>query len=171
MSHLIITPKTKVSVLLDQYPGLEDTLIQYAPAFKKLKNPVLRNTIAKFTTLQQASAIAGVKVEELVNVLRKEAGQESMEINEGYRYNHKKPGWFDQNRIECRLDAREMLEEGEQPVNRVLAELQGLKAGEIHELKTPFLPAPLIDKASGIQFDHWVVKESERAYTIYFCRS
>jgi len=170
MSDLIITPKTKVSELLNHYPDLEKTLIKYTPAFTKLKNPVLRKTIAKFTTLQQASAIAGIKVEELVNALRNEAGLETLQFREDTGYIYHKPDWFDKSRIEGHLDAREMLDAGEHPVNQVMAELQGLKVGDIYELKAPFLPAPLIDKAASIRFYHWVVKESETAYIIYFCK-
>ena len=61
---LIITPKTKVFQLIETYPQLEDVLIDYVPAFKKLKNPVLRKTVAKIATLQQAASVGGVKVEE-----------------------------------------------------------------------------------------------------------
>lgn len=53
MNSLIITPKTKVLELIETYPELEDILIEYAPAFKKLKNPLLRKTVAKIATLQQ----------------------------------------------------------------------------------------------------------------------
>ena len=49
---LIITPKTKVAELLDAYPQLEDILIEIAPQFKKLQNPVLQKTIARVTSLQ-----------------------------------------------------------------------------------------------------------------------
>ena len=67
---LIISPKTKVLQLIEAYPQLEDTLIDYVPAFRKLKNPILRNTVAKITTLQQAATIGNVKVEELINLFR-----------------------------------------------------------------------------------------------------
>ena len=70
MNTLIITPKTKVLELIETYPELEDVLIQYAPAFKNLKNPVLRRTVAKIATLQQAASIGGVKTEELINRLQ-----------------------------------------------------------------------------------------------------
>ena len=65
---LIISPKTKVLQLIEAYPQLEDMLIEYVPTFRKLKNPILRNTIAKITTLQQAATIGNVKVEELINL-------------------------------------------------------------------------------------------------------
>ena len=57
MSELIITPKTKVLELVEAYPELEDTLIHYVPAFKQLKNPVLRRTVGRVATLQQAEKV------------------------------------------------------------------------------------------------------------------
>ncbi|MFH1755446.1 MAG: DUF1858 domain-containing protein, partial [Candidatus Latescibacterota bacterium] len=54
-----ITPDMKVSALLEAYPELEDVLIGIAPAFKKLRNPVLRRTVAKLTSLRQAAQVGG----------------------------------------------------------------------------------------------------------------
>jgi len=51
-SKLIITPDVKVAELLREYPQLEDKLIEIAPVFVKLKNPILRKTISKVTTLK-----------------------------------------------------------------------------------------------------------------------
>jgi len=75
MEKLLITPKTKIFDLLEVYPDLEETLIAVAPAFRKLKNPALRNTITKVATLTQAALIGGLKVEELIFKLRAEVGQ------------------------------------------------------------------------------------------------
>lgn len=53
MSHkpsILITPKTRVGELLEKYPELEETLMELAPAFQKLKNPVIRRTIGKVAT-------------------------------------------------------------------------------------------------------------------------
>lgn len=44
--NLEITPSTKVAELLAAYPELEAVLIGMAPPFKKLKNPVLRRSVA-----------------------------------------------------------------------------------------------------------------------------
>ena len=96
-NELIITPKTKVSQLIETYPQLEDVLIEYAPAFKKLKNPVLRKTIARITTLQQAAAIGNVKVEDMINRLRKEVGQDKVTDSTVSGYNYSKPEWFSED--------------------------------------------------------------------------
>jgi hypothetical protein len=171
MNTLIITPKTKVLELIETYPELEDVLIEYAPAFKNLKNPVLRRTVAKIATLQQAAAIGGVKTEELINRLRKEVGQDLITGESGSQYNYQKPEWFAEDKIVKRFNASEMLAAGEHPVNQVIADLNHLEAGKIYELKAPFLTAPLIDKASSLGLKHWVDKKSDEEYFIYFCKS
>lgn len=170
MNTLIITPKTKVLELIETYPGLEDVLIEYAPAFKNLKNPVLRRTVAKIATLQQAAAIGGVKTEELINRLRKEVGQDLITGESGSQYNYQKPGWFAAEKIIKRFNASEMLAAGEHPVNQVIADLNHLEAGKIYELKAPFLTAPLIDKATSLGLKHWVDQRSEEEFYIYFSR-
>lgn len=77
-NHFNINAKTGILELIKAYHHLEDVLIQYVPAFKKLKNPLLRNTIARIATLQQAAIIGKVKIKDLVSLLRKESGRKSI---------------------------------------------------------------------------------------------
>ena len=168
MNKLIITPKTKVLELIETYPQLEDVLIEYAPAFKNLKNPVLRRTVAKIATLQQAAAIGGVKTEELINRLRKEVGQEIITGEAGSQYNYLKPGWFAAEKVVKQFNASEMLAAGEHPVNQVIADLNHLEEGKIYLLLAPFLTAPLIDKATSLGLKHWVDQKSDDEFLIYF---
>lgn len=165
---LIITPKTKVLQLIEAYPQLEEVLIDYVPAFKKLKNPVLRNTVAKIATLQQAASVGNVKVEDLINLLRKNVGQDLFNENAGTLYNTQKPDWFDDKLVVKELDAKTMLAAGEHPVSLVIADLNSMPKGTIYKLIAPFLPAPLIDKATSLEVKHWMVKESDESYVIYF---
>ena len=81
-----------------------------------------------------------------------------------------RPAWFDPAKVAGDLDARPMLAAGEQPVNQAMAELSALAAGAIYKLNAPFLPAPLIDKASSLGFDHWLVREGEESFVVYFFR-
>ncbi|MFP4370282.1 MAG: DUF1858 domain-containing protein [Candidatus Kapaibacterium sp.] len=166
--ELIITPKTKVANLLDNYPQLEDDLINYVPAFKKLRNPVLRKTVAKITTLQQAAAVGNVKVEDLINFLRKKVGQEAVDLESDMQFNTKKPGWFDESRIKNEIDIREILNAGEQPVNQVVSDMKKLERGDILPVIAPFIPAPLIDKSLSLEMDHWLLKESDEKFIVYF---
>jgi hypothetical protein len=166
--HLIITPRTKVLQLIEEYPQLEDVLINYVPAFAKLKNPILRKTVARIATLQQAASIANISVDELVNKLRGEVGQDLLSSAGEVTYNQEKPAWFSEVKVKGELDAREMLAAGEHPVSQVITDLNAMGQGDIYKLSAPFLPAPLIDKASSLGLLHWVKKERDDAYHVYF---
>jgi hypothetical protein len=168
---LIITPKTKILALMEAYPELEDYLIGIVPAFNKLKNPMLRKTVAKVASLQQAAAIGNVKVEELINQLRRQVGQDLVSEESESQYNMIKPSWFSAELVKTTFDAREMLEAGEHPVTRVMDDLRRLEAGTIYKLSAPFMPAPLIDKATSLGARHWVVKEREDSWQVYFMKS
>jgi uncharacterized protein (DUF2249 family) len=169
---LMITPDTKVFELLEAYPELEDTLIEMAPAFKKLKNPILRKTVARITSLRQAAKIGELELGELINRFRKEVGiSEEFETDEDYLSDSSgKPKWFDELKIVKKLDARPMLEDGEHPVGIVLQEVKELGAGEIYQLITPFLPEPLLDKVNKAGFKIWTEKVGEE-YRSYFIRN
>jgi hypothetical protein len=170
MADLIITPKTKIGELLESYPQLEQTLISYVPAFEKLKNPVLRRTVGRVTTLQQAAAVGGVPVENLINRLRQEVGQDLASAASAAGYNTVRPGWFTEDRVGPGLDATAMLAAGEHPVGQVIADLNALPTGQIYRLVAPFLTAPLIDKAASLGFGHWVTRHDDGSYVIYFGR-
>jgi hypothetical protein len=86
-------------------------------------------------------------------------------------YNTQQPEWFDTAKIVQELDVRDMLAAGEHPVNQVMADLKKLPSDSIYKMIAPFLPAPLIDKASSIDAKHWVVKEREDLFIIYFIMS
>lgn len=154
--------------LIEAYPQLEDVLIDYVPAFSKLKNPVLRRTVARIATLQQAAAVGNVKVEDLINRLRKEVGQDLFKDDKASAYNITKPSWFSDEKVTSETDIREMLARGEQPVNQVMSDLNHLQPGKILRLTAPFLPAPLIDKATSLSISHWLVRESDEKFIIYF---
>jgi hypothetical protein len=173
MEKLIITPKTKIHDLLEAYPQLEDVLINLAPQFKKLKNPVLRKTVAKITNLNQAATIGGLNVEELINSLRKEIGQSDLDMSTENQSNYKtkQPAWFKEDAVTNTIDIRDMLHAGEQPVHEVLSNLKKLKKNEILCVIAPFIPAPLIDKSRSLYFEHWLNKKTDEEFWIYFSKT
>jgi hypothetical protein len=170
MPELIITPKTKVAELVNAYPHLEQVLVDYVPAFEKLRNPALRRTVARITTLQQAATIGGADVEDLINRLRKEVGQDHFAGAGPAAYTTERPDWFSEARVVAELDAKGMLAAGEQPVNQIIADLMALDQGDIYKLVAPFMPAPVVDKASSLGISHWVTPGDGQEMIIYFCR-
>lgn len=143
---LYITPHTKIAELLDAYPQLEEELIKISPHFKKLKNPVLRKTIAKIANLQQAAVMGNVPLQEMIGKLRKAAGQDEIfsDVTGGENL-HEIPGWFDENKITARFDAVPKINAGGHPMGEIISRAGETQKGEIFELTTPFIPAPIID--------------------------
>lgn len=172
MEKLIITPKTKIYDLLEAYPQLEDVLISHAPEFIKLKNPILRKTIARVASISQAAVIGGLNVEELVNKLRVAVGQDNIHsIDEtGKKYTTVCPDWFKAELIVKTIDIREMLNRDEQPVHEVLAAAKNLHENEILEIIAPFIPAPLLDKSLSLDYKHWLENKGEGEYRVFFTK-
>jgi hypothetical protein len=169
-SDFQILPETKVGALIERFPQLEKTLIEISPKFKQLRNPILRRTIARVASLSQVAAIGKTSLVDMINKLREEAGitekfASDAEMETGLA---EEPEWFSPSMIAVTLDARSMLEEGKQPVQRVLNECKNLKDGEIYELITPFLPAPLIEAAKKQEYLTWSRKDEEDVFKTYF---
>lgn len=169
MTKLIITPKTKIYDLLEAYPKLEEVLIGMAPQLKKLRNPVLRKTITKVTSLSQAASIGGLNVEELIIRLRTEVGQTTTEPieTEGSNYTTEQPVWFKTSKEVATIHISDMLNQGEQPVHEVLSAVKKLDENEMLKVVAPFIPAPLIDKSLSMGYQHWLDKKSDDLYWIY----
>lgn len=165
-----ITPETRVAELLENYPELEDLLVSLSPAFSKLKNPLLRRTVAKITSLQQAAAVGNISIGKVVNTLRQAAGMELTDLidekNISYSDEISQKG-FDI----VKYDAREDLSIGVHPLGKVMSALHHLEKNQKYLLVTPFIPAPLIDKAKEKGFTVSVVKKSDELIETYFTRN
>jgi hypothetical protein len=68
-------------------------------------------------------------------------------------------------------DARAAIEAGEHPMPQVMADLGALAGGEVYELVTPFVPAPLVDLAKGKGFEAFSVAVEEGLVRTFFRRS
>lgn len=150
-TELIITPDTKIYELLEAYPKLEEKLISIAPVFSKLKNPVLRKTITKVTSLRQAALVGNVSLNKLVIELKKEVGQTNEAVIKEDKI-ESEPNSHPAN-IKQVYDATSDIENGGHPLAFVITEIQKLAIGESFLLITPFYPAPLIEKVKEKGFE------------------
>lgn len=171
MTHMQITPQTRVGEFLENYPELEELLISLAPSFQKLRNPVLRRTIGRVATFQQIAVVGNVPLETIINSLRQAAGQnQTKEIMSTNNNLNEKPTWFDAARISETLDAREMLQAGQHPLAEVINRTAGMQAGQIFELITSFTPMPLIEKVMANGFKAYVKSVSASEEHTFFLK-
>ena len=170
---LQIHPSTKVAQLLEAFPELEDVLIRMAPPFKKLKNPILRKSVAKVATLKQAAIAGRLDLSSMINQLREAVGQAPLDTTESISeedYLGTAPGWFNPSCVASSIDDRTG-DSDEMAINRVLNALKDLGERQVVELTTTFLPAPGIDAARKKGLLTWAVREEEELYRTYFTRS
>lgn len=142
-----ITPDTTVGALLEAYPSLESVLIEMAPAFAKLRNPVVRRTVAKVATLQQAAKIGGVSLPSMIVKLRSAAGQNAPDLPIVQRESEsgEDTSWVMSGRVAEEVDADVMLERGVHPIGKIRQAVGALAPGEVVVLRSSFRPQPLID--------------------------
>ncbi len=150
---LSITPETRVGALLDEYPQLEQVLIDIAPVFAKLRHPMLRKTVAKIATLETAAGIAGLPIRELVLRLRREIGQDALDALQGEASVKDQkatcqtpPPWTTSVEILATINVEALLERGEHPLAKVRSLMRGAAPGQALRIESAFQPLPLIEE-------------------------
>ena len=172
---LQIQPSTKVAQLLDAYPELEEILINMAPPFKKLRNPILRKSVAKVATLQQAAIVGRVDVSSMIDQLRQAVGLAPIGAMETPSpsvedYLGAAPDWFNKSCVSTSIDDRAG-DSDEMAITRITKAFKDLAEHQVIELTTTFLPAPGIDVARARGIRTWTVQERDNLYRTYFTHS
>ena len=144
---LAINPDTTVGALLEAYPEIEGVLLEMAPVFAKLRNPVVRRTVAKVATLEQAAELGGVSLQAMVRKLREATGQAAPELPviQPQQASAADSSWVTNCRVVEEIDADAMLERGVHPIGKIREAVGALAAGEVVVLRSSFRPEPLIE--------------------------
>jgi hypothetical protein len=138
-----------------------------------LKNPVLRRTVARVATLEQAAGVGGVAVRDLVATLRRAAGlgdaspgdPGSVEAGASVP-----PDWVGSDRVVATLDAEALLDAGEVPLTLVNERARGLGPGELLRIDSGFRPAPLVEALAKQGFRTFVREASPGRFETFVSR-
>lgn len=144
-----ITSRSKLFAVLQVYPHLEDIIVDIAPPFKNLRNPVLRRTVGQLATIEQVAQVGNVDVDELVNRLRRGAGLPELSPHAPVEISVPEvtagdPEWIS-GEPQFVLNGTALLQEGEVPVQKVNELLPQLNGRGYILLVTDFEPSPIID--------------------------
>ena len=74
MSNEPITRDSIVSKVIESYPELESTFVEFG--FTKILNPIMRKTVAKHVTLSMACGMKGVDIEDFLRALNERVTEE-----------------------------------------------------------------------------------------------
>lgn len=136
--------------MLEAYPDLEQQIINIAPPFKNLKNPILRRTVGKLATIEKVAQVGGMDTGKLVNTLRRSAGQDELSAEPSaplvvsISAEADDPKWIGVE-PEHIVNGSELLRRGEVPLGRVNELLGQLSPGGVILLVTDFEPSPILD--------------------------
>lgn len=143
-----ITRRSRLTDVLRAYPFLEEQIIDIAPPFKNLRNPVLRRTVGQLATVESVAQIGNMDVVDLVNTLRRLAGQGELAAAPGPltapALEAGAPAWI-VDEPSYVVNGTELLDAGEVPLERVNELLAGLPPNGYILLVTNFEPAPIVE--------------------------
>lgn len=171
-----ITGKTKLIEVLEKYPQLEDKIIQAAPAFKNLTNPILRKTVGRLASIEKVAQIGELDVFTFVNLLRRSVGQPeavpTIEPNlpvPPILQDAGNPDWLI-GEPEFIVNGTALLAKGEVPLHFINEYLGQLSPGRYILLTTDFEPQPMIDavKKQNRKYFHKVDPSNPTKHLTYF---
>ena len=70
VSHIEpVLAKSIVKDVLDKYPELKNVLLELSPKFKRMQNPLVYNTLAKYANFKDAAKVTGVSICEILHTI------------------------------------------------------------------------------------------------------
>jgi hypothetical protein len=77
------------------------------------------------------------------------------------------PDWFGEKKITIRFDAVPLINSGSSPMAEIFNQSSQLKEDEILEVKTPFIPAPIIEKLKERGFESFSIESNEKVLNYF----
>ncbi|MFN7956742.1 MAG: DUF1858 domain-containing protein [Holophagaceae bacterium] len=171
---MAITPETKIGDFLEAHPDQQEALIARVPEFAKLRNPVLRRTVARLATVDQAARIAGIPTAELVRFLRDLAGESQKAPGSdgpAVAEDEARPDWARPDRMRAAFGADALLAAGEHPLARVRRALITAAPGEVLQLLSPFRPEPLLAQFRQEGIPCWCEVEADDRFRTWILKA
>lgn len=158
---------------LEKHPELKEVLLSLSPKFKRLLNPAMYNSVARFATFDIASRSTGISLCEILHGLNKVLGLEE-ELMKAF------PACLGEQSVEADAQAEEKssairkdmeaveVEElvldvrkmGQDPFDVIVKAAHGLGAGEAFQLVQTFKPEPMIKMLTAMDFDYELLQEA-----------
>lgn len=167
---------TVVADAIKADPGVVDRLIALSPKFRRLRNPVLRRTMARLATIADAARIAGLPVERVLSAAN---GVPASRTDDGAPAPEApapaveaEPDWFGvvDEANAARIDVRLMLEAGQDPLRDIMGAARRVADGGTLIVDAPFDPAPLRRVLAKKGFVSFAREIAAGHFQVYFLR-
>jgi uncharacterized protein (DUF2249 family) len=165
-----ITSKTTIKELLEEdKERVINALVKLNGNFSKLRNPVLRNLMAKRVTIADACNVAGCTLQEFMTKMQSlgfNIGDEDTVAGSPVSAQPE----IKKSRNFVELDVRPILAENRDPLKTILGTINSLRNNAGLKLINSFEPIPLIHLLAEKGFTHFVVKPDNSTVITYFDR-
>lgn len=163
-----ITPDTRIKLLLDaDRDKVIDALVKLNSNFSKLRNPVMRNLLARRITIAQACKIAGCSIGDFFDSMR------SIGFEVGGTGSKPLDAWgntinFGRQTFVHELDVRPLIAQDHDPLKEILDLAKKVGIGERMKIINSFEPIPLIHLLSDQGFLHYTDIVDEETVLTWF---
>ncbi|HET8524869.1 MAG TPA: DUF2249 domain-containing protein [Thermomicrobiales bacterium] len=165
----------RIHRVLECYPALHEVIIQASPAFRRLRNPVVRRVQSRLVTVKQAAEIAGIDPDTFLASLNEAAGVDqplaAATVQETQAESVAAPPWVDTAVVAQRVDVRPLQKAGEEPFSVIMAASREVDLGQVLALRNTFEPTPLYDVLGARGFEHWARELGPQDWEILFFHS
>ncbi len=163
-----ILAKSNIKEVLDKHPDLKQVLIDLSPKFKRMQNPVVFNTLAKFATFKDAAKVTGVSVCEILHTINRFLGVED-------KLNKNMPECISSHKDEEVLDGTELIWEesaeryiyNNDSMDELIGKISELKAQENIVILSVEKPTELLKIIKGLDFEFNLEKYREYRVSIF----
>ena len=167
-TKISINENTKIAYLIKANPLTIDTISEINKHFRKLKNPILRRTLAKRVTIREAAKIGGVTVEHFLGKLQAIGFSIENETTKHSETNNNTMDFDINDEKITELDVRPNIEAGNDPFKIIMGAIKGLNDGEILKIINSFEPIPLINILNKKGYASKVERPDDGVVVTYF---
>lgn len=174
----------RIAAVLARDARMIDVLVGASPLFEKLRNPLLRKTMAKLATVEQAARVAGIDADDLLARLNRALDGGSVEGRAdaaadapGSTAPSRSPDALPTFVVDTApervvdLDVREDLRAGREPFRRILDASRRLGDDQVLRLRAIFEPAPLYEVLGRQGFEHHTERLGPDDWRVWFHRA
>lgn len=172
MKAILINGKTKIYTLLKANPLVIDTLADFNPHFSKLKNPVLRNLLARRVSILEACRIGKCEPAEFMAKMSALGFEIEDSVSTASATTTSAEPTNPATGLKVvELDVRPILAKGNDPLKAILAEINALQTGECLKVINTFEPIPLISLLKKQGYSCWKLQEGPDLVSTFFIKS
>ena len=164
----VILASSNIKETLDKYPELKNVLTDFSPKFKRMQNPALYNTLARFANFNDAAKVTGTSVCEILHTINKYLGVEEKLLKSMPECIKKVENKFEDKGVEITWEeSPERYIYNNDTIEELIKKVSKLSANNNIVIISVDKPNELLKVAEGLDFIYNVEKTREYRVSIF----